>query len=784
MTMKLNLPAKTIMLLAAMLLLSITVSAQAANTQWTSVNPTPVFNELQDILWDGNRYIGVGSSGVILTSADGVTWDTQSIDALHQLYGITWNGSTTDPLYVISGNRGLLITSTDGNTWTFQNTGIRAEALLSVAWSPGLSLYVTVGANGVLLTSPDALTWTRQSSGTGAMLRRVVWSDDLQQLVAVGSSGLVITSVDGVTWTIRNQDAASLILRGLMWNTARQEYVAVGTNGAVLTSKNGFSWKAPVNLNPNPPTDQTLYAVAWDGTNSQYVAVGSNGFIMTSPDAMSDPDIPHTWTPQTSNVTSQLQGLTWDNINGQVIVVGKETLLSSPDGVTWTGLSNDVTQQAANLTGVAWGNSTFVAVGDLGTVVSSPNGATWADHTAASTTTEPLHGIAWGNPVFAAVGNAGTVITSPDGVVWTNQASNSLTTQALNAITSGGGRFVAVGDGGTVITSSDGATWTAGASNTTANLTAIAWDNGNGLFIAVGDGGSVITSPSGATWEIRAPLSTADTTENLSGIITGGNESVAVGASGAMISSTDGVNWTTVNSGTALNFHAIKWNGVQYLVLADDGIVLSSLDATDNSFILFPQVTDQPLRAAAWNTEIFVAVGDGATILSSGQADLAISAAVKPEPATQNKVMSLATTLSNTSALYTNNVTWSFILPSSVTFDAAFPSQGSCSFSLNTVSCDLGAVVAGAEAVSVIVDVIPIQPGPITSTATVFANSDINTSNNSASVNSQVNKADPNLEDPDNGNAKNGGLGAPGAGLLLLLSAMWVWRRQSDRAKP
>ena len=775
MTMKHYLPAKICLWLTAFTLLLVSMGLQAANTQWTSVNPTPQFNELQDILWDGNRYTAVGSSGVILTSSDGVNWSSQSIDVLHQLYGITWNGSTTNPQYVISGDRGLLITSPDGNTWTFRNTGVRAEALFSVAWSPGLSLYVTVGANGVLLTSPDGITWTRQNSGTGAMLRRVVWSDDLQQFVAVGSSGLVITSVDGVTWTIRYQDEPSLILRGLVWNAVRQEYVTVGTGGTVLTSKNGFTWRTPTNLNPDPTTQQTLYAIAWDGTNNQYVSVGSNGFLMTSPDA-------ETWTARVTNVTSQLQGAAWNGTSGLVIVVGKETLLSSGDGITWNALSNDVTQTAANLNGVAWGSNTFVAVGDGGTVVSSPDGAAWTDRTAASGTVLNLNAVAAAFlnniAVFAAVGDGGTVITSPDGANWNDQTGNSSTTQHLNAVTSGNNRFVAVGDGGTVITSNDGTTWTPGVSNTPARLTAAAWDNGNGLFVAVGDGGTILTSPDGASWipPTTLPWSNNFPPQDLSGIITGGKEIVAVGAGGTIITSTDGLNWKAVASGTTLNFHAIRWNGVQYLVLADDGIVLSSLDASDRSFILFPQVTDQALRAAAWNTEIFVAVGDSATILSSGQADLAISAAVTPDPATQNKILSLATTISNTSALYTDKVTWSYILPSSVTFDAATPSQGSCSFALNTVSCDLGAVVAGAEAVSVIVDVIPSQPGTITNTATVFANRDINTSNNSASVDSLVNEAPPNLEDPDNGNRKNGGLGATHAGLLLLLLGALGWR--------
>jgi len=50
--------------------------------------------------------------------------------------------------------------------------------------------------------------------------------------------------------------------------------------------------------------------------------------------------------------------------------VGEDgTILTSPDGVTWTprtsGTSND-------LNGVAYGNGTFVAVGEDGIILTSP----------------------------------------------------------------------------------------------------------------------------------------------------------------------------------------------------------------------------------------------------------------------------------------------------------------------------------------------------------------------------------------------------------------------------
>jgi hypothetical protein len=62
-----------------------------------------------------------------------------------------------------------------------------------------------------------------------------------------------------------------------------------------------------------------------------------------------------------------------------------------------------------------------------------------------------LRGVAYGDGLFVAVGNDGTILTSPDGVNWTVQTSG--TDHSLHGVTYGNGLFVAVGDNGTILTS-------------------------------------------------------------------------------------------------------------------------------------------------------------------------------------------------------------------------------------------------------------------------------------------------------------------------------------------
>jgi len=135
--------------------------------------------------------------------------------------------------------------------------------------------------------------------------------------------------------------------------------------------------------------------------------------------------------------------------------------------------------QGNNLWGLTYGNNIFVAVGDVGTILTSAAGASWTIRT--SGTTYWFDGVTYGNNTFVAVGNDGTILTSTDGVSWTSRTSG--TTKDLFGISFGNNTFIAVGDDGTILTSPDGANWTIVTSGTTFNLNGVTY--GNNTFVAV-----------------------------------------------------------------------------------------------------------------------------------------------------------------------------------------------------------------------------------------------------------------------------------------------------------
>lgn len=131
-----------------------------------------------------------------------------------------------------------------------------------------------------------------------------------------------------------------------------------------------------------------------------------------------------------------------------------------------------------------------------------------------SKTNASLNAVVFGSGLFVAVGNNGTVVTSPDGEVWTTRASG--TTDRLPAIAFGNGRFVATRANRRVpaITSTDGIKWvpirvtnSTGAAVESGAYEGIAF--GNNGFMAVGStssvGSEVLKSADGLLFQTVIP---------------------------------------------------------------------------------------------------------------------------------------------------------------------------------------------------------------------------------------------------------------------------------------
>lgn len=262
------------------------------------------------------------------------------------------------------------------------------------------------------------------------------------------------------------------------------------------------------------------------------------------------------WTSQATGTTSVLNGVTWGN--NQFVAVGDNgTILTSPDGVTWTSRTSGSTEW---LSGVAWSGGTFAVVGgSAGNILTSPDGATWT--TSFSGVSKFIRNIIWDGSKFLAVGTD-TIMTSPDGVTWTSQVSNTGGWEISNIAWSGS-TYVAIGgsNGSLCYTSTDGITWKRRSPSVVFSIYGLA--SSSTLFVAAGWGDYILISTDGISWTQQ----TAGIGNALYGATWGNNEFVAVGSAGTILTSPDGITWATRASGVTDTLNAVAWSGTQYVAV-------------------------------------------------------------------------------------------------------------------------------------------------------------------------------------------------------------------------
>jgi len=528
-------------------------------------------NDFSSVAFNGGNIYGlsIGQSAAI----NDVTLQERSIVAAQGgrgFNGVHWNGSR----FIIASSSANVVTLSDGNSWrVVRNTSevITQPTNEVTSGLVGATLRnVIVGNGGFIATSDDnGETWTSRTSGTTLSINAITHTGTRFVAQTTGGVRPVIYSDNGINWTTGQSNLGSGDI-----HFAAGVVVSAGINGNIfVSSDNGVTFVAATNTN----TTQLLNGVSYSPTLNLWIAVGNAGTIITATDPAG------TWTVQTSGTT---QGLNKVGIfNNAIYVVGNtQTLLTSTNGTSYTSLNAGVT---ANLFGIAASPTTLLITGSSGAMVSSTDGTTFTSRTNNNAT---LNGIAFGNNTFVSVGNevngSGYIATiAADGTV-TRRVSG--TTAGISNVKFGAGAYYAV-SGAQVGRSTDGVSWvfqTLGANahysmaidqannrvyylrqNTALNVTDLnnVFVSGpnigfaptfgdieiaNGVIVIVGSGGNISTSTNGTTWTLR----TSNTTANLNSVMFSQRDQLwyAAGNGGVLLYSPDAITWTAVqNSGTA-----------------------------------------------------------------------------------------------------------------------------------------------------------------------------------------------------------------------------------------
>jgi len=300
--------------------------------------------------------------------------------------------------------------------------------------------------------------------------------------------------------------------------------------------------------------------------------------------------------------------LTADNV---VIQSGFWSLEAGPPAPTGTGTSDD-------LTAVAYGKGTYVAVSYQGDIITSFDGASWSAQTNYAPTPGSLNGIAYGNGTFVGVGAQAWTVTSTDDGNWSS-TNTTATDVDLSAVAFGAGRFVAIGASGLIITSANGSHWAVADSGTTSDLDAITWANGQ--FVITGDSDATsLTSTDGTNWTVGGN-GLSDYTDGVCG---GNGLFVAADWYGNLYTSSDGLNWVQQAASGVRLLSASFWDGL-FVAVGQNGMLLVSPNGTNWTQI--QSLTDQNLDGLVGENSQFVVVGDGGTGLT-----ISVASLVAPTP--------------------------------------------------------------------------------------------------------------------------------------------------------
>jgi hypothetical protein len=623
--------------------------------EWWWRNPLPSGNFYPAVTYGNGMFVAV-NGGFLLTSSDGITWiETASGPAL----GAFWDVAYGNGIFVAVGGKfnywksdeigtPVLYVSHNGITWTAADVPLSRGSLCSVAYGDGK--FVAVGTGRSIIVSSDGSSWTvaRANSKLDLILNTglfdIVYGNGLFVAAGFGrdggslsigyGGGSILTSPDGMTWTERAKPDTGGFSAVTYGNGT---FVAASGSRMFSTSPDGITWIERM----GPDTFMGRITSVTYG-NGLFVAAGEG--ILTSPDGVD-------WTPQTlpfTNETARVDAVTF--CNGLFVAVGtaydagyvqRPVLLTSQDGVNWTERSSSITRE--HFQTVEYGNGTFMAMSSVGSIFTSPNGATWTK--SASSLDSVFQSLTYGGSKFVGVGFTGdyhgsapVISTSTDGVDWSKK-SLPVTDGALNSIVYGNGTFVTAGYYwkygpnstytvvSTILTSTDGDVWSpASLPDGIANGRLISVAYGNGLFVASGfdsDRLALFTSSDGITW---TPHKSHSTTSEMYIWAYGNNLFVATeyfwldptGRSRTVIlTSPDGLSWTKrYTLPDNVEIKSLRYgNGV--FVAVGEGNLLSSSDGIRWTKRSAP--TPYSVRSLAYGNKTFVVVGSAGNIIQSSR---------------------------------------------------------------------------------------------------------------------------------------------------------------------
>ncbi len=314
--------------------------------------------------------------------------------------------------------------------------------------------------------------------------------------------------------------------------------------------------------------------------------------------------------PHGNNVVDMTWGAPWGMA---VQVTERGQLHTSSDLELWLPRQSGTTKA---LRGVAFLGERMVVTGEAGTVLyADAPGDIRAGTLVDGATADWLEAVAASATLAVAVGDNGAIYTTADGISWKRQSSG--TNAWLSGVASGPDGFVAVGEAGCILTSENGTNWVRRGSTRTNDLHRVRY--AGGAFTAVGDAGLVLVSPDGASWSRVTTGATGalhdSAREDTKRLIAGDTE--------VRLSLTGGLSWSDelarADGPPSWTYYTALSVSNHFLIAGRSGMMAEAGPAgLAYAWAARSTLLRNWLWDAVWVPNLFVAVGDRGTILSSG----------------------------------------------------------------------------------------------------------------------------------------------------------------------
>lgn len=139
-----------------------TYSYVLISTDGTNRSKEEIQGAFNKVIWDGKRYFAIsGITGIwgpeqevqVRTSNDGIDWSNMMLEHIGILNDVVWTGE----YYIGVGYQNNILKSIDGEKWTDLTIDTLSESLGIV--SDGYS-FVSLGNEGNIMVTKDMKSWT------------------------------------------------------------------------------------------------------------------------------------------------------------------------------------------------------------------------------------------------------------------------------------------------------------------------------------------------------------------------------------------------------------------------------------------------------------------------------------------------------------------------------------------------------------------------------------------------------------------------------------------------